>query len=79
VRAAAGPWTDRIDVVTATSRPQGALADVDAALVRPDGYIAWIGSDGSGTAGLLDALTRWFGQPHESHQVGTPAAASARP
>ena len=79
LRAAAEPWAVRIDVVTTTSRPQGALADVDAALVRPDGYIGWIGSGGSGTAGLLDALTRWFGQPHERHQAGTPAAASARP
>ena len=79
LRAAAAPWTDRIDVVTTASRPHGALADVEAALVRPDGYIAWIGSGGSGAAGLPGALTRWFGQPHESHQVVTPAAAGARP
>ncbi|MEJ8644293.1 FAD-dependent monooxygenase [Streptomyces sp. MS1.HAVA.3] len=64
---AAEPWTDRIDVVTADSRPEGALADVEALLVRPDGYIAWIASGGSGAAGLTDALNRWFGAPRDSH------------
>jgi 3-(3-hydroxy-phenyl)propionate hydroxylase len=32
-----------------------------AVLVRPDGYVAWVGN---GTvAGLSDALTTWFGPP----------------
>jgi bifunctional hydroxylase/dehydrase len=78
LRAAADPWTDRIDVITTDSRPAGALAGVDAVLVRPDGYIAWIGADGSGTAGLPDALTRWFGQPAASYQVTRPATAGAQ-
>jgi len=80
LRAAAAPWTDRIDVVTTASRPAGALADVEAALVRPDGYIAWIGSAGSAAAAdLPGALTRWFGQPHDSHQVVASATAGATP
>ncbi|WP_367828007.1 FAD-dependent monooxygenase [Streptomyces sp. LMG1-1-1.1] len=62
--AAAGPWSDRVDVVTAASRPEGALADVDAVLVRPDGYTAWIATDGA--AGLTDALNRWFGAPGDA-------------
>jgi bifunctional hydroxylase/dehydrase len=78
LRSAAGPWKDRIDVITASSGPAGPLENVDAALVRPDGYIAWIGAGGSGAAGLPDALTRWFGQPHESHQVATFAAADGK-
>jgi bifunctional hydroxylase/dehydrase len=77
LRAAAAPWTDRINVITTASRPAGALADVDAALVRPDGYIAWIGPSGSAAAGLPDALTRWFGRPHESDRTATPAVATA--
>ena len=57
------------DVSPPTSRPAGALTDVDAVLVRPDGYLAWIGSGGSGAAGLADALTRWFGRPAASQRI----------
>ncbi|HEV2780627.1 MAG TPA: FAD-dependent monooxygenase [Actinophytocola sp.] len=60
VRAAAAPWVDRVDVVTAALDPPG-LDGVDALLVRPDGYVAWVGTGGSGSDGLADALTRWFG------------------
>jgi bifunctional hydroxylase/dehydrase len=45
-------WRDRVDAAP------GELPEIGTALVRPDGYIAWIGSD---DAGLADALTRWFG------------------
>ncbi|MFC0107561.1 FAD-dependent monooxygenase [Kibdelosporangium aridum] len=74
VRAAAEPWTDRIDIVTATPRSAGALEGVDAVLVRPDGYIAWIGT---AVAGLAAALERWFGQPQS--QGASTSAAAARP
>ena len=37
----------------------GVVATPTAVLVRPDGYVAWVG-DGS-DAGLEDALTMWFG------------------
>lgn len=79
VRVAAAPWTDRIDVIRPASRPEGAFADVDAALVRPDGYIAWIGTGGAGAAGLPEALARWLGEPHQIHQAVTPAVAGAQP
>ena len=37
----------------------GAVAAPSAVLIRPDGYVAWVG-DGTDT-GLRDAMTRWFG------------------
>ena len=39
----------------------GAVPAPAAVLVRPDGYVAWVG-DGT-PPGLADALTRWFGPP----------------
>ncbi|MFF0488276.1 FAD-dependent monooxygenase [Nocardia sp. NPDC004068] len=47
-------WSDRVDTRTAAEAPAAAL------LIRPDGYIAWA-TDDSSTAGLPEALTRWFG------------------
>ena len=67
VRAAAAPWADRVDVVTATpvaAGPGTPLHGVDAVLVRPDGYVAWVAPAGSREAAdLTAALTRWFGHP----------------
>jgi bifunctional hydroxylase/dehydrase len=66
LRAAAAPWSGRVDVVTATASPadrDSVLAGLDAVLVRPDGHVAWTGS--GGTDGLHTALTRWFGAPAE--------------
>jgi 3-(3-hydroxy-phenyl)propionate hydroxylase len=39
----------------------GAIAAPAAVLIRPDGYVAWVG-DGT-ASGLPEALTRWFGSP----------------
>jgi 2-polyprenyl-6-methoxyphenol hydroxylase-like FAD-dependent oxidoreductase len=39
----------------------GVVSPPAAVLVRPDGYVAWVG-DGT-DAGLTDALARWFGAP----------------
>ena len=60
-----GPWAGRVQVVEAAH--DGAwelpvLGNVPApiaVLVRPDGYVAWVG-EGS-DAGLADALATWFG------------------
>ncbi|TDQ01468.1 FAD-dependent monooxygenase [Labedaea rhizosphaerae] len=48
----AQPWRDRVDVYTDHTD----TAPADAVLIRPDGYVAWAGSDG-----LVEALTTWFG------------------
>src|SRR6185312_558148 len=36
----------------------------NAVLIRPDGYVAWVGD--LTLAGLTDALTNWFGPPAEA-------------
>jgi 2-polyprenyl-6-methoxyphenol hydroxylase-like FAD-dependent oxidoreductase len=59
------PWADRVQSVDAGydfpwELPViGAVPAPSAVLIRPDGYVAWVG-DGS-DAGLVDALTTWFG------------------
>jgi 2-polyprenyl-6-methoxyphenol hydroxylase-like FAD-dependent oxidoreductase len=55
-RLSVAGWTDRVDVL----RSAKAGPDVAAALLRPDGHVAWVGDD---TEELTDALTRWFGDP----------------
>jgi 2-polyprenyl-6-methoxyphenol hydroxylase-like FAD-dependent oxidoreductase len=60
-------WADRVDSVDARyvgnwELPvSGKVAAPSAVLVRPDGYVAWVGDRND--AGLADALTRWFGPP----------------
>jgi rifampicin monooxygenase len=49
-------WTDRVDHVVDTTEE----LDVPAALLRPDGHIAWIGED---QQDLLTHLPTWFGPP----------------
>jgi 2-polyprenyl-6-methoxyphenol hydroxylase-like FAD-dependent oxidoreductase len=52
-------WQDRVDHVVDTSAELDAL-DAPAVLLRPDGYVAWVGDD---QHDLLDVLPRWFGAP----------------
>ena len=57
--------TDRVQLIDATYSGAwelpalGEVAAPAAVLIRPDGYVAWVG-DGTDT-GLRDALTTWFG------------------
>ena len=61
------PWADRVQLIDAEyvgpwELPVlGAVTAPTAVLIRPDGYVAWVG-DGTDT-GLRDALTTWFGTP----------------
>jgi 2-polyprenyl-6-methoxyphenol hydroxylase-like FAD-dependent oxidoreductase len=61
------PWADRVQPVDATydggwELPViGAVGAPAAVLIRPDGYVAWVGDGTPG--GLVDALTTWFGPP----------------
>jgi 2-polyprenyl-6-methoxyphenol hydroxylase-like FAD-dependent oxidoreductase len=59
------PWADRVQRIDARYAGVwelpvlGAVAAPTAVLIRPDGYVAWVG-DGT-QQGLADALTTWFG------------------
>jgi 2-polyprenyl-6-methoxyphenol hydroxylase-like FAD-dependent oxidoreductase len=60
-------WADRVQLVDAEYDGPwelpvtGPVTAPTALLIRPDGYVAWVG-DGTDT-GLRDALTTWFGAP----------------
>jgi 2-polyprenyl-6-methoxyphenol hydroxylase-like FAD-dependent oxidoreductase len=55
-RLSTNGWHDRVDHVEDPSAP----IDAPAALLRPDGYVAWVGDD---QEELQGHLTRWFGKP----------------
>jgi 3-(3-hydroxy-phenyl)propionate hydroxylase len=61
------PWADRVQLIDAECAGMwelpvlGQVTAPAAVVVRPDGYVAWVG-DGTDT-GLHDALTTWFGSP----------------
>jgi len=61
------PWGERVRRIDARYAGAwelpvlGAVAAPTAVLIRPDGYVAWVGA---GTShGLHDAVTQWFGPP----------------
>ena len=60
-------WTDRVQSVDAGYAGPWELPAIGtvpapaAVLVRPDGYVAWVGEQAQ--TGLTEALTRWFGAP----------------
>ena len=61
------PWADRVQLIDAEYAGTwelpalGAVTAPTAVLIRPDGYVAWVGD--LGQLGLADALTTWFGPP----------------
>ena len=64
------PWAHRVLAIEAKYEGNwelpvlGQVAAPTAVLIRPDGYVAWVGEGGEGTdTGLRDALTTWFGLP----------------
>ena len=64
------PWADRVELISAEyvgawELPAiGVVAAPTAVLIRPDGYVAWVGDRTQ--VGLADALTTWFGPPAAS-------------
>jgi 2-polyprenyl-6-methoxyphenol hydroxylase-like FAD-dependent oxidoreductase len=64
------PWADRVQLIDAEydglwELPVlGAVTAPTAVLIRPDGYVAWVGEPPD--PGLPDALTSWFGPSTEA-------------
>jgi 2-polyprenyl-6-methoxyphenol hydroxylase-like FAD-dependent oxidoreductase len=61
------PWADRVQLIDAQYAGTwelpalGVVPAPTAVLIRPDGYVAWVGD--LTQLGLADALTTWFGPP----------------
>jgi 2-polyprenyl-6-methoxyphenol hydroxylase-like FAD-dependent oxidoreductase len=61
------PWADRIQRINASYDAEwelpvlGAVSAPTAVLIRPDGYVAWVGD--ATKAGASKALTTWLGPP----------------
>jgi 3-(3-hydroxy-phenyl)propionate hydroxylase len=59
------PWAQRVRLIDATYAGPwelpviGAVTAPTAVVIRPDGYVAWVGDRAQ--LGLVDALTTWFG------------------
>jgi hypothetical protein len=60
------PWASQFQLVDAEVEGRwelpvlGPVPAPDAVLIRPDGYVAWVGE--ASQSGLREALTTWFGQ-----------------
>ncbi|HEV7807779.1 MAG TPA: FAD-dependent monooxygenase [Solirubrobacteraceae bacterium] len=60
-------WSDRVQLIDASHKGEcelpvlGAVTAPTAVLIRPDGYVAWVGDRTQ--LGLPQALTSWFGPP----------------
>jgi 2-polyprenyl-6-methoxyphenol hydroxylase-like FAD-dependent oxidoreductase len=61
------PWGDRVQMIDAEYDGPwelpvlGVVSAPTAVLIRPDGYVAWVG--GPADPGLPEALSTWFGAP----------------
>ena len=80
------PWADRVQLNDANYGGTWELPAIGtvtapcAVLIRPDGYVAWVG-DLFTHEGLADALTTWFGPPtaRREHRAYAVPARFARP
>ena len=63
LREVASRWSGRIDYVASDVRDRLGLS---AALVRPDGVVAWAGEAAPDHEQAAQAASRWFGEPDEA-------------
>jgi len=67
------PWADRVQLIDASYKGEwelpvlGVVTAPTAVLIRPDGYVAWVG-DGT-DVGFTDALATWFGPPTAAQHI----------
>ena len=75
-------WAGRVQLIDASyggiwELPViGAVTAPAAVLIRPDGYVAWVGDPSQ--RGLSDALTLWFGQPAAASPTAAAAASTGK-
>jgi hypothetical protein len=68
-------WADRVQLIDAEHDGLwelpvlGAVTAPTAVLIRPDGYVAWVGDRTQ--LGLPEALSTWFGPPMSSRGTGS--------
>jgi hypothetical protein len=61
------PWASRVQQIDAKCEAKwhlpviGEVPHTTAVLIRPDGYVAWLGDKPD--SALVTALTKWFGPP----------------
>src|SRR5262249_14471398 len=67
-----GPWADRVRLIDARYAGAwelpvlGAVTPPTSILIRPDGYVAWVGD--RTCMNLPGVLTTWFGPPATVHR-----------
>ena len=60
LQALVSRWSDRITYIASDVKDRLGL---NAVLVRPDGFVAWVGEADLDLEGIAEALSRWFGEP----------------
>ena len=72
------PWSDRVRLIHAEYAGEwelpvfGSVTAPTAVLIRPDGYVAWVGERTH--LGLTDALITWFRSPTAAQRTGLPGS-----
>jgi hypothetical protein len=66
LRSLASHWSGRITYVASEVNDR---LGVNAVLVRPDGFVAWVGAERFDQDEVFQAASRWFGEPDGVRQA----------